>query len=82
MRIVMQTQAQVDAAADAQAREQERAAISARFKELDQARIRPMAAYNLGRQTPADTARLTEIEDEADGLRARLAELRTEEIQP
>jgi hypothetical protein len=57
-------------------------AINARFAELDQARARPLAAYALGRQTPADTARLTEIEDEAARLRARLAELRAEEIKP
>lgn len=82
MRIIMQTQAQVDAKAAEQAREQERAAINARFAELDQARARPLAAYALGRQTPADTARLTEIEDEAARLRARLAELRAEEIKP
>lgn len=51
--------------------------INARFAELDQARARPLAAYALGRQTPADTARLTEIEEEAARLRARLKELRS-----
>lgn len=65
-----------------QAREQERATINARFAELDKARARPLAAYALGRQAQADTARLTEIEDEAARLRARLAELKAEEIKP
>lgn len=55
--------------------------IHVRFGQLDQARARPLAAYALGRQTLEDMARLTEIENEAARLRARLAELKAEEIQ-
>lgn len=82
MTLTGKTQAALDAEKLEQDRLAEIVSINARFKELDQARIRPMAAYNLGRQTPADTARLTEIEDEAARLRARLAELKAEEMQP
>lgn len=76
MQIVMQTKAEVDAAAQAEARETERAAILAGLDALDRKSARALRAVVAGTATDEDTARLTEIEDEAARLRARLAELK------
>ncbi len=51
------------------------AAIKRRFVAIDRERIRPLAAVVAGTGTDADTAKLAALEDEAQALRAELAEL-------
>ena len=75
MRIVMQTQAEVDAAASAQASEQERAAILAELDALDRRSTRALRAVVAGTATDDDKAALAAIEAEAVSKRARLAGL-------
>ncbi len=72
----MQTQAQLDAAASAQAIEAERAAILAELDALDKRSARALRAVVAGTATEEDKAKLTEIETEAVSKRARLAELK------
>ena len=75
MRIAMQTQAQVDAEAAKQAREQERAAILAELDALDRRSTRALRAVVAGTATDDDKAALAAIEAEAVSKRARLAGL-------
>ena len=49
------------------------AKISRRFSEIDQARIRPLAAIVAGVGTDEDKSRLKALEEEAAQLRAELA---------
>ena len=75
MRIVMQTQAEVDAEVAKQARDAERAAILAELDALDRRSARALRAVVAGTATDDDKAALAKIEGEAIALRARLAEL-------
>ncbi len=51
------------------------AKISRRFSEIDQARIRPLAAIVAGVGTDEDKSRLKALEEEAAQLRAELADM-------
>ena len=80
MRIVMQTQAEIDQAAEVAAREAERAAILAELDALDRRSVRALRAVVAGTATEEDKDAedkdaLAKIEGEAIALRARLAEL-------
>lgn len=75
MRIVMQTQAEIDQAATANARETEHAAILVKLDTLDRRSARALRAVVAGTATEEDKAKLAEIETEAAALRATLAEL-------
>ena len=59
---------------DAAAR-QRIAEIDARFTVIEQKMVRPMAAHNVGAQSPQDTAKLAELVNEAETLRAERKEL-------
>ena len=76
MRIAMQTQAEVDAAAAAQANEQEHAAILAELDALDRRSARALRAVVAGTATDDDKDALAKIEAEAVSKRARLAEIK------
>lgn len=52
-----------------------RAEIQSRLAQIDLESIRAMRAKQLNRGKPADDAKLTALEDEADALRAELATL-------
>ena len=75
MRIVMQTQAEVDAAAQTEAREAARTAILAELDALDRRSTRALRAVVAGTATDDDKAALAAIEAEAVSKRARLAGL-------
>ena len=75
MLIVMQTQAEIDQAAEVAAREAERAAILAELDALDRRSARALRAVVVGTATEEDKDKLAKIEDEAVSKRARLAEL-------
>jgi len=75
MRIVMQTQAEVDAEVAKQARESERAATLAELDALDRRSVRALRAVVAGTATDEDKAKLAEIETEAVSKRSRLAGL-------
>lgn len=75
MRIVMQTQAEVDAKAAKQAREAGSAAILAELDALDKRSARALRAVVAGTATDEDGATLAAIEAEAVSKRARLAGL-------
>lgn len=75
MRIMMQTQYEIDQAAAATARETERAAILVELDALDRRSARSLRAMVAGTATEEDKAKLSEIEDEAAALRARFVEL-------
>jgi len=71
----MQTQAEIDQAAEVAAREAERAAILAELDALDRRSARALRAVVVGTATEEDKDKLAKIEDEAVSKRARLAEL-------
>ena len=75
MLIVMQTQAEIDQAAEVAVREAERAAILAELDALDRRSARALRAVVVGTATEEDKDKLAKIEDEAVSKRARLAEL-------
>ena len=75
MRIVMQTQAEVDAEVAKQARDAERSAILAELDALDRRSARALRAVVAGTATDEDRATLAAIEAEAVSKRARLAGL-------
>ncbi len=51
------------------------AEIARRFAEIDRERIRPLAAIAAGTATDEDKSRISEIESQAETLRAEIAEL-------
>ena len=51
------------------------AEIKRRFAEIDQARIRALAAIAIDKNAETDRAKLIELEQEAQALRVELAEL-------
>ena len=71
----MQTKAEVDAAAQTEARETERAAILAELDALDRRSARALRAVVAGAATEEDKAALASIETEAVSLRSRLRSL-------
>lgn len=54
------------------------AEIKRRFAEIDQARIRALAAIAIDKNAEADRAKLIELEQEAQALRTELATIETE----
>lgn len=75
MRIAMQTQAEVDAAAQTEARDAERTSILAELDVLDKRSARALRAVVAGTATDEDKAALAAIEAEAVSLRSRLRSL-------
>ena len=54
------------------------AEIKRRFEEIDQVRIRALAAIAIDKNAEADRAKLIELEQEAQALREELATIETE----
>ena len=76
------TKAEGDAIRAAEARDAERAAILAELDALDRRSARALRAVVAGMATDEDRITLVAIEAEVVSKRARLAELRAEEIKP
>jgi len=72
MKLAGKTQSDLDAEKLAQEKETAKQVIITRLAEIDALTIRPLRATLAGTQSKADTTKLLELEDEAEGLREQL----------